>query len=147
MQLRDSRVSTRNPGLQPISFSRAQQSKLPMSWLFPWEEGGTSPLRHKMSFVLSPTNWCLPHSPSGGQQPHCTFRSISQTSWHYTPSPKPISPHALSFSRICPVCFLGFSPDLVFSCLVPYPGLQFGPRGVFLHPERLGPCRTRHNWL
>ena len=99
-QFSGSSVLTRNPHVQPISFSRAQQSKPSESWWFlRWGDFSTC---HKLSLTSSlPKKG--PASPSCRTAPLYTPVTLPDPSALYFYPQKPLSPQP------CPL-----SPDSVF---------------------------------
>lgn len=138
-QFSGSSVLTRNPHVQPISFSRAQQSKPSESWWFlRWGDFSTC---HKLSLTSSlPKKG--PASPSCRTAPLYTPVTLPDPSALYFYPQKPLSPQP------CPL-----SPDSVFlasaQILSPAWTLVLASsltwKGSFY--TQSCPCRARHNWL
>lgn len=122
-QFSGSSVLTRNPHVQPISFSRAQQSKPSKSWWFlRWGDFSTC---HKLSLASSLTKMG-PTSPSCRTAPLYTPVTLPDPSALYSPQSLSV-PSPVLFSQTL------FSWLQLRSCLLP--GFQFDLERVFLYSE------------
>lgn len=139
-QFSGSSVLTRNPHVQPISFSRAQQSKPSKSWWFlRWGDFSTC---HKLSLASSLAKPCLPHLPILQDSSIVHFSHSARPLCTVPFPPKPPSPQP------CP-----HSPDSVFlasaQILSPVWTLVLASSLTWKESfyTQSCPCRARHNRL